>query len=243
MFKARNKNLMDTSAKKISSQNKPHSYGTSWRYETLPSKTKKALMFLSEQKWLGESGWYLAGGTALALCVGNRKSLDLDFFTENKDFDTEELLGRFLNNKDWVLDFTRKNTVYGELFKAKVSFIAYPFFVPKQDTVWHGSIKVLQPKDIAVMKITAISQRGRKRDFFDLYWCAKNIEPLEDIIKKLKVQYPSVAHDYHHILKSLVYFKDAESDPNPEIYFDASWKKVKNFFIKEIPIIAEKIMR
>ena len=109
--------------------------------------------------------------------------------------------------------------------------------------MWHGAIKVLQAKDIAVMKITAISQRGRKRDFFDLYWCAKNIEPLEEIIKRLKVQYPSVAHDYHHILKSLVYFEDAESDPDPEINFDANWKKVKSFFVKEIPEIADKIMK
>ena len=69
----------------------------------------------------------MAGGTALALSTGHRKSLDLDFFMENKDFDTEELLRKFLNNQDWVLSLNRKNTIYGELFKAKVSFIAYPF--------------------------------------------------------------------------------------------------------------------
>jgi len=40
-----------------------------------------------------------------------------------------------------------------------------------------------------------------------------------------------------------VYFEDAESDPEPEIYFSADWKKVKKFFIKEIPLIATKIMR
>ena len=234
---------MESSAQKITSKKKIIPYGQNWHYETLPRQTKKALMFLSEEKWLKESSWYLAGGTALALQTGNRKSLDLDFFTENKDFDTEELLARFSANKDWVLNFSRKNTIYGQLLKAKVSFIAYPFFIPKQEPLWHGVIKVLQAKDIAVMKITAISQRGRKRDFFDLYWCAKNIEPLEEIIKRLKVQYPSVAHDYHHILKSLVYFEDAESDPEPQINFYPSSKKIKNFFIKEIPEIAEKIMK
>ena len=232
---------MDTNAQQIN--NNGQALATSWHYETLPRRTQKALMFLSGEKWLKESGWYLAGGTALALSTGHRKSLDLDFFTENKDFDTEELLEKFLNNQDWVLSFNRKNTIYGELFKAKVSFIAYPFFIPKQEPIWHGFIKILQPKDIAVMKITAISQRGRKRDFFDLYWCAKKIEPLEEIIKRLPAQYPAVAHDYHHILKSLVYFEDAESDPEPEINFDANWKKVKVFFIKEIPIIADKVIR
>ena len=241
MFAAKNKILMDTNAQQINSDGLVSS--VVWHYETLPRRTKKALMFLSEEKWFKESEWYLAGGTALALSTGNRKSLDLDFFTQDKNFDEKKLIARFLENKEWQTEVEEKNTIYGELFKAKVSFIAYPFFIPKQEPIWHGSIKVLQPKDIAVMKITAISQRGRKRDFFDLYWCAKNIESLEEIIKRLPAQYPAVAHDYHHILKSLVYFEDAESDPEPEINFDANWKKVKNFFIKEIPIIADKVIR
>ena len=241
MFAAKNKILMDTNAQQINSDGLVSS--VVWHYETLPRRTKKALMFLSEEKWFKESEWYLAGGTALALSTGNRKSLDLDFFTQDKNFDEKKLIARFLENKEWQTEVEEKNTIYGELFKAKVSFIAYPFFIPKQEPIWHGFIKILQPKDIAVMKITAISQRGRKRDFFDLYWCAKNIESLEEIIKRLPAQYPAVAHDYHHILKSLVYFEDAESDPEPEINFDANWKKVKNFFIKEIPIIADKVIR
>jgi len=74
-----------------------------------------------------------------------------------------------------------------------------------------GSIAILQPTDLAVMKIIALSQREKKRDFFDAYWLAQHIEPLEQTIKRLNAQYPSVAHDYHHILKSLVYFEDAEA--------------------------------
>ena len=214
-----------------------------WHYETLPSQTKKALDFLSGEKWLKESKWYLAGGTALALQVGNRKSFDLDFFTGEKSFNEKQLIARFADNKDWQTDVEDKNTVYGQLLKSKISFIAYPFFVPKQEPLWHGSVRVLNKIDIAVMKITAISQRGRKRDFFDLYWCAKNLEPLEEIIKRLKVQYPSIAHDYHHILKALVYFKDAEDDPVPEIFFRVSWLEVKKFFVKEVPIIADKLIR
>lgn len=214
-----------------------------WHFETLPKETRRALDFLSKESWLKIGKWYLAGGTALALQVGNRKSLDLDFFIEEKDFDEKKLITRFLSNKDWETEVEEKNTVYGQLLGAKVSFIAYPFFVPKQKPLWYENIRVLDKIDIAVMKITAISQRGKKRDFFDLYWCAENLEPLEEIIKRLKVQYPSVAHNYHHILKSLVYFEDAESDPDPEIYFDADWGKVKRFFTKEIPIIADRLIR
>jgi predicted nucleotidyltransferase component of viral defense system len=211
-------------------------------FSIIPSETKKAFVFLSEQAWLGEGSWYLAGGTALALQAGNRRSVDLDFFTTQKDFDTSALLNNFLGNDDWTTTLQKENTIYGELCNAKISFIAYPFFIPKQDFIQYGSIKILQPLDIAVMKIIAISQRGRKRDFFDLYWCAKNREPLENLVKKIKEQYPFVAHDYHHILKSLVYFEDAESDPAPVIFFEADWKGIKDFFKKEIVSITDKII-
>ncbi len=233
MFKIRFKKIMDTASRKQ----------LNFHFDILPRKTKKALNFLSEQDWLKNSSWYLAGGTALALQAGNRKSLDLDFFSREKNFDNNDILREFSGTKEWNVNMNRKNTIYGELFGVKVSFIAYPFFISQQEPKQYGSIRILSPLDIAVMKIIAISQRGRKRDFFDLYWCVQNIEPLENIIKRLKKQYPSVVHSYHHVLKSLVYFEDAESDPNPEIYFEADWRKVKDFFTKEIPLIADKVMR
>jgi hypothetical protein len=93
-----------------------------------------------------------------------------------------------------------------------------------------------------VTKVIAISQRGRKRDFYDLYWCARNLGTLKDLILRLPVQYPSVAHNYHHILKSLVYFQDADSDPDPVICFQASWQEIRRFFQKEIPRITEKLV-
>jgi predicted nucleotidyltransferase component of viral defense system len=213
-----------------------------FHFDALPKATKKALDFLAGQSWLKDMHWYLAGGTALALQTGNRKSVDLDFFMELKNFDNNELLNNFAENNNWKVTINKRDTIYGELFQAKVSFIAYPFFIPKQCSLSYGSIRILDPLDIAVMKVIAISQRGRKRDFFDLYWCAKNLEPLEKIIKRLKIQYPTVAHDYHHILKSMVYFKDAETDPEPDIYFKTNWKEVKKFFIKEIPVITANII-
>ncbi len=214
-----------------------------WHYESLPRATKKALDFFSKEAWLKKSEWYLAGGTALALRVGNRKSHDLDFFTQKSDFDKNGLLARFIGNPDWITEAVEKNTVHGELFGAKVSFIANPFFTPKQKMDWHGAVRVLHPIDVEVMKLIAVSQRGKKRDFFDLFWCANNLERLESSIKRLHGQYPTVAHDYHHILKSLVYFDDAESDPDPIIFFKASWTTVKNYFRNEIPVIARKLIK
>jgi hypothetical protein len=72
-----------------------------WYYETLPPQTKKALDLLSAEVWLEESNWYLAGGTALALQAGTRKSYDLDFFTTESEFNGNLLLANFLRTTDW----------------------------------------------------------------------------------------------------------------------------------------------
>ncbi len=211
-------------------------------WDAIPKSTKKALDFLSAEKWIGKFGWYLAGGTALALQTGHRTSVDLDFFTTEASFESTEVTGHFSGNENWEINSDRPSTIYGTLFKAKASFIAYPYFIPKQKFIRYGNVYILQPIDIAVMKVVAVSQRGRKRDFFDLYWCAKNLEPLEKTIGRLKEQYPSVAHDYHHIIKSLVYFEDAENDPQLVLHFDVSWEEVKKFFIEEIEKIAFKFV-
>ena len=92
------------------------------------------------------------------------------------------------------------------------------------------------------MKIVAISQRGRKRDFLYLYWYAQNREPLIRVLQRLPVQYPTVAHDYHHVLKSLVYFDDAEEDPVPRLNFKADWNEVKEFFRREVASVAKELL-
>ncbi len=216
--------------------------GINLRLDILPKNTKRAFEFLSKEKWLEKSNWYLAGGTALALQAGHRQSVDLDFFTKDKNFNNNELLGHFASNPDWRTDVNNEGTIYGELLGAKVSFIAYPFFVPSEEYLPFGSINILKSADIAVMKVIAISQRGRKRDFLDLYWLVHHGESLENVIGKLKKQYPFVAHDYHHIVKSLVYFDDAEDDPMPEIYFSTTWKEVKAYFSKEVPLAAKRLI-
>lgn len=209
-----------------------------YHWETLPLATKKALDKLADEGWLKKSKWYLAGGTALALQVGHRSSVDLDFFLPQADFHTGRLVSHF-SRKDWHTTVIKEGTIYGALLDAKVSFIAYPFFVPSREFAGYGAVKMLLPKDIAVMKIIAVSQRGRKRDFYDLYWYANSREPLYDVLLRLDRQYPNLEHNYHHIIKSLSYFEDAEQDPEPKIFFKANWMGVKKFFRGE----AKKLLK
>lgn len=209
--------------------------------DVLPRATRRALDFLSKQAWLAKSDWYLAGGTALALQVGHRSSVDLDFFLPKGTYPTAALVER-LKKYDWESSRIEEGTIYGKIMGAKASFIAYPYFVRATPLLRYGSVRVLQAADIAVMKIIAISQRGRKRDFVDLYWYTTNREPLEDIIRRLKKQYPSVAHDYGHIVTALTYFDDAEADPMPEMHFRASWEEIKRYFNREVPRVARRVL-
>lgn len=213
-----------------------------WHTDILPRNVKPALDYFSRQNWLRRSAWYLAGGTALSLQVGHRTSADLDFFIPKGDFGAAKLIKKLPKDK-WTTGILREGTIYGKFLTAKVSFIAYPFFVAKQPFKWYGAVRVLDPHDITVMKIVAVSQRGRKRDFIDLYWYCLNHEPLIDIIQCLPEQYPNIAHNYHHILKSLAYFEDAEADPMPKVFFDADWKKIKKFFERETKLIAQKLLK
>ncbi len=112
---------------------------TEWKERALPLATRKALQYCSEQLWFRRQQWYLAGGTALTLYFGHRRSLDLDFFTPQKKFQASTLVSRFSSSL-WESDIVQNDTVYGRLYGAKVSFIAYPHFVPQYPYHQHGSI-------------------------------------------------------------------------------------------------------
>jgi len=211
-----------------------------WHKNQLPKDTVWALDFFAQQPWLKRSQWYLAGGTALSLQAGHRVSVDLDFFIPKADFAAGKLINHFPSTQ-WRTTILREGTVYGTLYNAKVSFIAYPFFQHRQAYHSYGAVKVLDKQDVAVMKIIAISQRGTKRDFVDLYWFAQYQEPLFDILLRVGTQYPHVQHNYYHIIKSLVYFEDAEDDPMPKLFFRATWPTIKTYFRKQVPLLLKQL--
>src|SRR3989344_8336942 len=160
-----------------------------WHTEILPPDTLRALDFLATQDWLQKSDWYLAGGTALALHAGHRQSVDLDFFSAETEFDQKKIEETLAATGEWKTTSLDKGTVYGELKGAKISLIAYPYFKIAGQFTKIGHVAIAQPADIAAMKITAISQRGKRRDFIDLYWISKNIQPLLKSIESVAIQY------------------------------------------------------
>lgn len=116
-----------------------------------------------------DDAFYLAGGTALALHIGHRKSVDLDYFI-NKDFDTVQLKNQILANKSFTkveILFEEKNTLWTLIDDVKVSFISrFDMLLEPVEVV--DTFRLIGLKDITVMKLSAICGREEYKDYFDL---------------------------------------------------------------------------
>lgn len=210
-------------------------------FHCLPKAVLKSFLLCAKMPLFRDQRWYLAGGTALALQVGHRQSVDLDFFNQKAHFNELTLERELLQTKEWETVLLDKGTLYGIFHKAKMSFIAYPFFRPSKEKLSCGTITLLLPQDIAAMKIIAVSQRGRKRDFVDLYWYCHNKELLEDVLRRAIKHYPDHRLNLPHLLKSLTYFVDAEKDPMPRLFFSVTWNEIKTFFQHEVVKLTKRL--
>jgi len=179
--------------------------------------------------------YYLAGGTALSLHFGHRFSHDLDFFSQTPV--APEIIRSELSALGNLEIFQNdKGTFNGVLDGVKLSFFIYPYSLLKPLLDFNG-IKVADIVDIACMKIDAISSRGTKRDFIDLYFICNKFKPIEVLLKFYSKKYSRAKFNKLHIVKSLVYFEDAESNPVPEMIEKVDWGKVKEYFIEKIKTV------
>lgn len=176
----------------------------------------------------------LAGGTALALQLGHRVSVDLDFFSGTM-FKTEDLFRELCGKRfDIQLQEESKGTLNVIVDGAKLSFLYYPYKFVENMVKWHG-IVLASPVDIAGMKVISIIQRGAKRDFVDLYFIMQNI-PFWKIANNTVNRFTKQRVNPVIFGKAIVYFNDAEADPEPEYCskMRPAWKEVKQFFVKNV---------
>lgn len=208
---------------------------STWHNEILPSASAEVLGDL--QRSLPLSSFYLAGGTGLALMLGHRLSRDFDFFSPDL-FNEEVLIQKMHGLSDLTIVAKSEHTLHLLLKEVNVSFLGYiyPLLFPTKtyQTVTGTAIKVADERDIACMKISAISSRGTKRDFVDLYMIAQKIN-LHELFTLFKRKFSLTPYNNVHILKSLIYFSDAELEPMPHMLVPLAWDTVKQFFISEIP--------
>ncbi len=198
-------------------------------WEVLPRSTAETWPVLRNIS--GIDKFYLAGGTGLALQIGHRLSRDLDFFSADR-FEVEELISDLSALGNFQLEMKAKQSVTGIFNQTKLSFLGYPYSLLKK-TIVIRAVRVADIADIACMKIDAISTRGAKRDFIDLFFIAQKA-PLGLLLKSFEQKYASLRYNLMHVKKSLVYFDDAEADMMPEMLKSSDWATIKAFFQEEI---------
>ncbi len=192
----------------------------------LPKKQKNLFEFLSAQKWLDT--FYLAGGTALALQIGHRRSIDFDFFTKTS-FDRKEIIRNMTKYGTFELFTEGADTLHGSLNGVQISFFRLEDKL-LQKTTGNKHLHVAGTLDIAAMKLNAISGRGTKKDFIDLYFLMREFA-LPELFKGYESKYGRSVSNNYHLLKSLTYFGDAEKQPMPKMLVAVSWNHVKESII------------
>jgi hypothetical protein len=198
--------------------------------EGLPKKQIKVLKALGPH--MAPKGFYLAGGTALAIHYGHRMSVDLDWFSP-EPFEDGMLLAQALRNSGLNLEIEQVSpgTLHGSIQDVRVTFLQYQYPMLKSVQHWKDMDCDLAPlEDLACMKLSAIAQRGARKDFCDLYALGKTSFSLQQMLgfyqKKFDIR------DIGSVLYGLVYFDDAESERMPRMLWKVNWRDIKKTILE-----------
>lgn len=199
--------------------------------KVLPKGTKNLLEKMQGASSRLLDGWILAGGTGLALQIGHRISEDFDFFRIDPIVVSDMHKALIALGEYEVLQEDAK-TLSLLISDVKLSFfcISEPFLF---DTTKYSSFYLPDIRDIALMKLIAISGRGSRKDFVDLYSILKRGYLLQDLFGLISKKYSKGRANIYHILKSLTFFDDAEKEPLPQIIVPFDWNECKNFLIRQ----------
>ena len=174
--------------------------------------------------------FYLAGGTALALQLGHRRSVDLDFFSE-----TDEVRPEMHRQALRVLKAFHPTIVeqaWGNLLliieNLRVGFFGYGYPLVTPPLQAEG-VPLASLTDIGLMKMDALVTRASRKDFYDLYAIAQRI-PLRDLLDLAPVKYPSVRDFEAMVVRYMVYFDRAEQEEPLSLLEAVDWATVKVFF-------------
>jgi len=168
------------------------------------------------------SDFNLAGGTALALQIGHRKSVDLDFFGARM-IDKDEMVSLLESIGELHILQHSRNILIFNINGVKVDFVNYKYPWLREISQVEG-IRLASLADIGAMKLAAIIGRGKKRDFTDLYFLLRKFT-LSQLLAFYRDKY--LDGNEFLVLRSLTYFDDAEEDKELELLEVATWSDVK----------------
>ena len=188
------------------------------RFEILPPAQQTLWSNLREAARLG---FVLYGGTAIALRLGHRESVDFDFFSE-KPFSYQELVQAIpILEKAVVLQDDPKTLTFGLDMgipgenQVKVSFFTVETGrVHNPEWTSDGVLLVASMKDLMAHKLKVVLQRLEKKDYLDVHALLANGYTLEDAIAGARAMYGR-AFQPAEALKALTYFKEGNLDQVP----------------------------
>ena len=196
-------------------------------YESIEAPTLELLISLSQINIFKDLR--LVGGTSLALQIGHRKSVDLDLFGALTA--DEYAVSKALNKIGTVTILKKTSNISVYLINGiKVDIVNYPY-------PWLNEVKLIDNlrladiSDIAAMKLSAITGRGTRKDFIDLYFLLRDLS-LEEMVRYYNKKYADGSE--FMVLKSLTYFSDADSEEDPYMIKPIQWDKVKDTINKAV---------
>lgn len=198
----------------------------SFHVEVIGARQRKALRQLGA--FLSERDCYLGGGTAIALQLGHRHSVDLDWFTA-RSFDSDALAGQmdaFRGQPGVNVEAVEPGTVHATLSGVRLSVLEYryPLLRPLVDWPLY-ECRLASLEDLGCMKLVAIAQRGAKKDFIDLYALGQRGFSLERLLEAYRQKYQ--ARDVAHVLYALTWFVDADEQRTPKMLWPVDWRECK----------------
>jgi len=206
-------------------------------WEAVPAKIRQLWPTLARQPSIRQ--FYLAGGTALALQLGHRISIDLDFFPIDREVD-DPIRSEIVAALSSVAEVVVLEDVFGNLLmmvdSVRTGFFGYGYPLVSPPLPLDG-IQLASLADIGLMKLDAVSDRATRKDFYDLYLIAQSI-PLDELVQLSKVKYPLVRDFEFMVYRGLTFFDVADKQADPDLLIELTWDTVKSFFIDQAKRLA-----
>lgn len=196
--------------------------------------SKDQLDIIDKLSFLTKNGFYMAGGTSLALQLGHRTSVDFDFYIP-EHFDIIKIIEEFEQNldKEALITGTAKDTLFATVSGVDISLFWYKYELI-ENLIDFKSIKLASVEDVGAMKMLAITRRPVKRDYIDAYYLIK-LFGIERLLELTAIKYPIISPNI--VLRALTYFDDLESEnkrPTTVLDPNFSWEEAKKFIFEEV---------
>lgn len=173
-----------------------------------------------------EQNFYLGGGTAIALHLGHRRSIDFDWFSP-APFEPLALAATLRTRAPGLKVRSQDaGTLHAVESNVQLSFLQYEYALLQPLEPWpQYGCSLASLVDLACMKLSAIGSRGARKDFVDVHALVRSGMALGQMLSSYQKRYDAM--DVGHVLFSLSYFADAEEQEMPEMLWPVEWDEIK----------------